>query len=188
MAAGISQAATARAAGLSASQLGRLERGEIERPSLEQVCRGARVLGLAASVRLYPAGQPVRDSAQLALLDRFERRLAPPLRLRREVPLPIQDDLRAWDGMVESASHPFAIEGESHIRDVQALERKIALKLRDDPRVRLVVLVATRSEHNRRVIAEHRESLRALFPLDGGAVLRALAAGRPPSAGGIVLI
>jgi hypothetical protein len=48
--------------------------------------------------------------------------------------------------------------------------------------------VVTRSDHNRRVVGEHRESLRGLFPLDGAAVLRAVAAGRSPGAGGIVLL
>ncbi len=188
LSAGISQSTAARAAGISRSQLGRLERSEIPAPDLEQICRAARALGLQAAIRLYPVGTPVRDAAHLALLKRFELRLGAPLTLRREVPLPIAGDRRAWDGMIDGGERPFFAEAETHIHDVQAFERTIGLKQRDDPRAKVIVLVATRSDHNRRVIAEHREALRALFPLDGGAVLRAVAIGQAPSASGIVLI
>jgi hypothetical protein len=173
---------------LSPHQLGRLERGVIARPSVEQLARAGAALGLRISVRSFPAGPPVRDRAQLALLGRFEACLRAPLRLRREIPLPIRGDPRTWDGMVEGDGSPFFIEGESRIRDAQAFERKLRLRLRDDPRASLVLLVATRSDHNRAVIAEHREALRDLLPMDGGPILRALRAGRRPPASGIVLI
>ena len=42
--------------------------------------------------------------------------------------------------------------------------------------------------HNRAVLAEHREALRASFPLDTRAVMRALEAGRTPEASGIVVL
>ena len=186
--AGLSIADVARASGLSTGQLGRLERGRLSEPTLEQLCRAWAPLGMRVSIRAFPAGSPVRDRAQLALLRRFEACLSHPLRLRREVPLPIEGDRRAWDGMIEGDGDPFFIEGESRIHDAQAVERKLRLRLRDDPRASLVLLVATRSDHNRRVIAEHREALRDLLPMDGGPVLRALRAGRRPTASGIVLI
>jgi transcriptional regulator with XRE-family HTH domain len=188
LAAALSLDAAARAAGMSASQLSRLELGRLERPDLEQVWRAASVVALRPSLNLYPAGSPVRDRAQLALLSRFERCLGGGLRMRREVPLPIPGDLRAWDAVVEGSDGAFFTEGESHVRDAQALERRIRLKVRDDPRARVVVLVLTRSDHHRAVLAEHRESLRDLLPLDGGAVLRAVRAGRCPAASGIVLV
>lgn len=181
-------ATVAQAAGISPAQLGRLERAEISRPNLEQLCRAARALGLSTSVRFYPVGTPVRDAAQLALLRRFEARLGSPLYVRREVPLPIGGDLRAWDAMVLGADEPFFIDAETRIGDVQAVQRRIEIKRRDDPRASTVLLVVTRSDHNRRIIATHRESLRALLPLDGGAVLRAISAGRCPPAGGIVMV
>ena len=108
--------------------------------------------------------------------------------MRREIPLPLQGDLRAWDAVVEGADGAFFTEGESHVSDVQALERRMRLKVRDDPRALIVVLVLTRSDHHRAVLAEHRESFRDLLPLDGAAVLRAVRAGRCPPASGIVLI
>jgi transcriptional regulator with XRE-family HTH domain len=188
MSAGLSLATVAHAAGMSAAQLGRIERAELEAPDLVQICRAARALGHIASVRLFPVGSPVRDAAHLALLQRFEARLGHPLRLVREVPLPIEGDRRAWDGMVLGAETPIFTEAETHIHDAQALERGIGLKLRDDPRSSTVLLIASRTRHNRRVIDEHRESLRGLFPLDGGAILRAISAGRVPNAGGILLL
>jgi len=188
LSAGLSLATVARAAGMSAAQLGRIERAELEAPDLAQICCAARALGNVASVKLFPVGSPVHDAAHLALLQRFEGRLGHPLRLLREVPLPIEGDRRAWDGMVLGAETSMFTEAETHIHDAQALERRIGLKLRDDPRSSTVLLVASRTRHNRQVIDEHRESLRGLFPLEGGAILRAIAAGRLPSAGGILLL
>jgi transcriptional regulator with XRE-family HTH domain len=186
--AGLSIADVARGAGLSPSQASRLERGLTITPTVEQLGRAWAPLGMRLSIRAFPAGSPVRDRAQVALLRRFELCLGPPLRLRREIPLPIEGDRRAWDGMIDGDGPPFFIEGESHIRDVQAVERKLRLRLRDDARASVVLLVATRSDHNRRIIAEHRESIRDLLPMDGAPILRALRAGRRPPASGIVLI
>jgi transcriptional regulator with XRE-family HTH domain len=186
--AGISQATAARAAGLSTSQWGRLERNELEAPDLVQVCRAARALGLRGHVKLYPAGEPVRDSAQLNLLTRFEAALGPPLRMRREVPIPIQGDMRAWDAMVDGDGPPFFVEGESHVRDIQDVDRRITLKQRDDPRATTVVLVLTRSDHHRRLLETHREALRALLPLDGVTILRSIRSGKRPTASGLLLL
>jgi transcriptional regulator with XRE-family HTH domain len=186
--AGLSLADLARSAGLSPAQLGRLERGLIRRPTVEQLCRAWAPLGMRLSVRPFPVGSPIRDRAQVALLRRFEACLGPPLRLRREVPLPIVGDPRAWDGMIEGDGERFFIEGESRITDAQAVGRKLRQRVRDDPRASIVLLVATRSDHNRRVVAEHREALRDLLPMDGGPILRALRSGHRPAASGIVLV
>jgi transcriptional regulator with XRE-family HTH domain len=185
---GISAQDAAGRAGISPSQWGRLERNELRRPSLEVVCRAARGVGLALSLGLHPTGEPIRDAAQLALLVRFEERLAPPLVLHREVPLPIPGDLRAWDGRIRAAGRTASIEAETRIHDAQALARRIALKTRDDPDTGVVILVVNQTAHNRRVLAEHREALRAQLPLDGAAILQALRAGRIPAASGIVLL
>ena len=184
---GISAHAAADRAGISASQWGRLERGELHRPSLDLVCRAARGVGLAASLTLYPTGEPIRDAAQLALLARLEELLAPPLSMLREVPLPIIGDLRAWDGRTRAGGRTASIEGESRISDAQALARRVALKARDDPDAGVVILLVNATAHNRRVLAEHREALRAQFPLEGAAIIRSLRAGAVPAATGILL-
>ena len=156
--------------------------------TLEQLCRAGRAVGLKASLTFYPADIGPRDRPQLAVIDRFERLLSPPLNLRREVPLPIPGDQRAWDARIDSNDGRASIEAESRLHDLQAQARRIALKQRDDPLAGVVILVVNRTAHNRRVLAEHRESLRAQFPLDGAAIARALRAGRLPAANGIILV
>ena len=113
--------------------------------------------------------------------------LAPPLRLRREVPLPIAGDLRAWDGRIADGKRTASIEGESKLDDVQAVSRRIELKTRDDPDAWIIILVLNRTAHNRRILADHREALRAQFPLDGAAVARELRRGQVPADSGIIL-
>jgi transcriptional regulator with XRE-family HTH domain len=185
---GISIAAAAKIAGISPSQFGRLERGEVRRPSLELVCRAARAVGLEMSVKYYPVESTVRDKPSLAVMERFEKLLGVPLRLLREVPVPRDRDLRAWDGRFGPVEGPASTECESHLEDIQALARRIALKQRDDPGAGVVILVLNRTAHNRAVLAEHREALRGQFPLDGAAIIRELRAGRVPKASGIVLV
>jgi transcriptional regulator with XRE-family HTH domain len=185
---GLSQARAAVRAGTSQSQWGRLERGELRRPTFDLVCRACRAVGLAPAFKAYPAGPPIRDAASLALLARFHDLLALRLRVRREVPIPIPGDLRAWDGRIEGRDGSASIEAEGRIHDAQALARRIALKVRDDPEAGVVILVVNETPHNRRILAEHREALRAQLPLDGSAIARALRAGRIPPASGIILL
>jgi transcriptional regulator with XRE-family HTH domain len=188
LAAGISQASAARAAGMSAGQWGRLERDALAQPDLLQLCCAGRAVGLQGSFRYFPAGDAVRDGAQLNLARRFEATLGPPLRMRCEVLLPGPEALRAWDGMVHGDGRPFVVECESHAGDAQALERRLRIKLRDDPRVSVLILVLGRSIHHRQLLRDHREVFRDLLPLDGPAVLRALRDGRRPPASGIVML
>jgi transcriptional regulator with XRE-family HTH domain len=185
---GLSQGAVATGAGISASRLGRIERGEVRDPSFAAICRVARVLGLTVSVKLYPSGSPLRDAPQLRLMARFETLVAHPLRLRREVLLPGDDEQRAWDAMIIADDGFGFAEGESRIGDAQALVRRMERKLRDDPRGSTIILVVARTRHNRRVLQEHREAFRSLLPLDGAAIARSLRAGRLPPAGGIIVL
>jgi transcriptional regulator with XRE-family HTH domain len=188
LASGVTVDAAARAAGMSSSQWSRLERDELDAPSVEQLFRAASVVGLRPSLGLYPGGSPIRDAAQLALLRRFESLLGAPLRMRREVPLPIQGDMRAWDAMVEGDAGPFFTEAETRIRDAQAVERRLRLKLRDDPRSDTLLLVVARTSYHRMLLREHREAFRDLLPLDGASILGAIRAGRRPPGSGLVLV
>jgi transcriptional regulator with XRE-family HTH domain len=174
-------------AGMSRSQFGRLEHGDVGQPSVEQVCRAARAVGLRPWLKLYPDDLLVRDAAQLALLIRFEELLSPPLRMRREVPMPIGGDLRAWDARISDGERVASVEAVSWFDDAQAVTRRIALKTRDDPDAGAVILLLSRTAHNRAVMAAHRETLRDQFPLDGGAIARSLRAGRVPAVSGILM-
>ena len=185
---GLSLRAAASRAGMSPGQLARIELGGLRRTTIDHVARAGRAVGLRASVRLYPDGPPVHDRASLAVLDRFERVLAPPLRMVREVALPIRGDLRAWDGRIRDRDGTASVECEGKLEDIQAVTRRIALKRRDDPDAGAIILLVNRTDRNRRVLAEHREALRAAFPLDGAAILRELRAGRVPRASGILVL
>ena len=188
VAAGLSQATVGRAAGLSRAAFGRMERGEHARVPFEYVARAARVVGLEASLRLYPAGAPVRDASQLRLEADLTAVLGDGLSYRAEIPLPIAGDLRAWDGLISGPRAMAFAECEMRLGDVQALLRRLEAKLRDDPRSRILVLAVRDTRHNRAALAEHREVLRALLPLDSPAILRALRAGRVPPASGLLVL
>jgi hypothetical protein len=148
------------------------------------------VLGLDLAIRTYPAGDPIRDRAQLALLERLRARLHPSLRWRTEVPLQIERDLRAWDAEI-SGREPHRwrarVEAETRIADGQALERRLTLKLRDDPGGHLILLVSD-TRANRAALRSIREDLTELLPLRAREVLAAFGAGRDPGASGIAVM
>lgn len=188
--AGLSLRDAAAAAGASHSQLLRFERGELERLKLAEVGAWCAVVGLDLGLRAYPAGDPIRDRAQLALLERFRRRLHPTIRWRTEVPLPLEGDLRAWDGEAMGRTPlrwRLRIEAETSVTDAQAMTRRLQLKFRDDPDGGLVLLVSD-TRRNRRALATMRGGLDAWLPLGTREVLGALAAGRDPGRSGIVLL
>lgn len=186
--AGLSQDAAASAAGMSGSQFGRIERAELRHVTLEQLSRAALAVGLRPSLRLYPDGDAVRDAAHVRLLERLRRRLPGGIPWRTEVPLHGQSDLRSWDAQIWFGTTREAVEAETRIRDVQAMWRRTALKLRDDPTVSHVVVLVADTPANRRAMALARELLRSELPLDTRSVLRALEAGRSPGANGVAFL
>lgn len=151
--------------------------------------RRASVLELAAigatvgrDIRLhaYPAGDPIRDAGQQRMLDRFRARLHPGLVVRTEVPLPIGADLRAWDAVIRGEDWRRPAEAETVLDDIQALERRLALKVRDGG-VDGVILVIADSPRNRRALAAASGSFSA-FERNSRRVLSALAAAETPAA------
>ncbi|HKB27609.1 MAG TPA: helix-turn-helix transcriptional regulator [Candidatus Limnocylindrales bacterium] len=190
IAAGLSQGEVGRAIGASHARVGRFERGDVEFPDLEFLGAYCAVLGLELSLRTYPAGDPIRDRAQLALLERFRARLHPSLRWRTEVPLPIERDLRAWDADIRGtvpAPWRARVEAETKLADLQALERRLTLKHRDDPAGHLILLISD-TRANRAGLLSVREGLGELLPLRTREVLAAIAEGRDPAASGIVIL
>jgi transcriptional regulator with XRE-family HTH domain len=185
--AGISIRAAAASVGMSESTFGRIERARLPRVTVAQLAMASAAVGLRFNGRPYPDGDPVRDVAHARLLQRFRIELPVRTPWRTEVPLPIDGDHRAWDAECVLDKTTIAIEAEMRLFDVQALDRRIALKRRDGGRSIVVLLVAD-THANRRHLAEHREALRPSFPLDSRAVLAAVRAGLSPSASGIVLL
>src|SRR3954453_21267716 len=98
--AGLSQKVAASAVGMSHGQVGRIERGELEELTVEQACRAGMAVGLELSARFYPDRDPVRDRAQLKLIERFRARLPAQAAWDTEVPLPLPWEWRGWHGLV----------------------------------------------------------------------------------------
>jgi len=186
-AAGLSQQAVADAAHLPRSKVSRVERVGDPGLSLADASVLLAAVGLDLSVRAFPGGDPARDAAHTALLERLRVRLHPSLGWATEVPLPLPGDRRAWDALISGASWRVGVEAETHADDRQALERKVMLKMRDGG-VAAVLVVLARTEANRRFAEQHEEELRRAFPVGAREALRALAAGLPLRANALALL
>lgn len=184
---GLSQAFIGSPAGLSKSQVSRIERGLVGAIDIEATSFLCAAAGLDLSIRAFPAGDPVRDAAHQALLARFRARLHPSTVVRTEVPVARAGDLRAWDAVLTIGRRPLAVEAETRPRDVQALVRRLALKARDGGMECLVLLLAD-TRTSRRLAREHASTLAAWFPLPGGRAVELLAAGVHPGASAVVLL
>ena len=103
------------------------------------------------------------------------------------MPVDRAGDSRAWDAVLRGAGVRIAVEAETRPRDVQELDRRIQLKLRDSLIDRVILLVAaTRS--NRAVLREMRAALAATYPIPGPRALAALEAGRDPGGNAIIAL
>jgi transcriptional regulator with XRE-family HTH domain len=187
MALGLSQEFVARAAAISASSLSRIEHGRYISARHVLLVRLCAVVGMDLSSRPYPGGPPIRDRAHLDLLDRLRQRIAPSLRWLTEVPLLLSNDRRAWDAMIASRDRRVGVEAEQNLRDIQAVQRRVALKKRDSS-IDAVILLVRDSRWNRHVLREWRELLGAAYPGDGRKALADLGAGRLPAEDVLIVI
>jgi transcriptional regulator with XRE-family HTH domain len=177
----------AREVGISPAQYSRIERDLTDSLSIERASILLAAVGLELSVRVYPAGEPLRDAAHVALLDRFRAGLHPSLRFRTEVPFPGPGDRRAWDGLILGPDWRHGVEAETRPRDRQALERRLALKLRDGD-VSSMSLLLLDSRYNRDFLRANRDVLVERFPIPGRRVLELLHAGIDPGGSSIILL
>jgi transcriptional regulator with XRE-family HTH domain len=185
--AGLSLRAAGRAVGLSHTQFGRIERAELPNVSAVQLALACAAVGLELGAGAYPSGDPVRDRAQLRVIERLRRWLPATCTLSTEVPLPIPGDLRALDALTTLDGGRIAFEVETRLGDLQALTRKLLLKQRDSG-VEVLILVAADTNHNRLILERERETLHETFPLERRAIATALRGGRLPRANGILTI
>ena len=184
---GLSLAATGRACGLSASVVSRIERGLVARVSVHDLARLHAVVGLELSLKSYPAGQPIRDVAHVALLEDLRNGLHKSLRWSIEVPLPIPGDRRAWDALIRGDGWQYGVEAETAPRDSQAVARRVQLKERDG-RVDGVLLLLRATVQTRRFVREAGELLRSAFPIDGARALELLRAGVDPGGNAVIVL
>jgi hypothetical protein len=177
----------ARAAGVSASWISRVENAAVEDLGLRSLSMMLAVVGLDLSVRAFPGGQALRDEGHRQLLARFRALLPPGSEWHTEVPLPIPGDQRAWDATTRLWGLPVAVEAELRPTDLQALERKLSLKKRDAGLMRLVLVLAdTRS--NRAFLRWTGDDLASHFPIQGRRARQALLDPSDPGADLLVLI
>jgi transcriptional regulator with XRE-family HTH domain len=183
----LSQRTAARAARLSQSQWGRIERGAAPHVSNADLARALGVVGLALGLRAFPQGSPLRDRGHVELLERLRRRLGPGARWSTEVPLPNPGDRRAWDALVRIASVRIGVEAETRARDSQELQRRLELKRRDGG-VDHVVLLLADTRHDRAFLAAAGPGFREAFPVDGRVALARLALPADPGGSAIILL
>jgi transcriptional regulator with XRE-family HTH domain len=187
MGAGLTCAQVGAACGISASYEARIERGEARRVSVVLLALLCAAVGLDLSVRAFPAGTPLRDSAHLALLARVRASLHPGWTWRSEVPIPLPGDPRSWDAVIDRDGLRIGVEAETRVRDIQALDRRIALKLRDSG-LDHVILVLADTRSNRAVLRAFADDLRANHPIPPRVAKAALASGEDPGGSAVLLL
>jgi hypothetical protein len=180
-----------KAVRMSYSQVGRIERAVHPNVSATQLARIGAVVGLDVRLRAFPGPAPLRDAAQLALMDRLRTWLHPGLAMRTEVPLPIEGDQRAWDGVISgfvaAAAPNLPTEAETKIHDFQAQTRRIMLKCRDAG-VDHVLLVVAGTRGNRQAVRSAGAAVTDMFTVSGRDALAALAAGQHPGGSALVFL
>jgi transcriptional regulator with XRE-family HTH domain len=187
MAGNLSQRTVGRAVGLSHSRISIIESGGYPDLPFVTVARILAVVGLELSARAHPAGGGIRDAAQLTLLERLRDRVSELFSWRTEVGMPIPGDLRAWDAAITGLGIRIGIDAETRLRDVQAVDRRVMLKLRDSGFDRAIILVAA-TRANRLAIREVGSGLRANYPVSSRAALLALAAGVDPGGNALIVL
>ena len=101
--------------------------------------------------------------------------------------MPGEGDLRAWDLTLELGTLAIGIDAETRLRDVQAVDRRVMLKLRDSRVSRAIILVGA-THGNRVALRGHGAALAANYPVSSGAALRALVAGRDPGGNSVIVL
>ena len=178
--------------GLTGQQVGRICSGRSPHLSIVRIAQLYALVGLDLSARGFASGQPLRDAGHVALLNRFQARLGSGLRWRTEVPVASASiegprDFRAWDAVVGGVDWEIGVEAETHVRDLQALERRLALKQRDGA-MSVLILVLGDTRHHRELMSGAGMALRSAFPTTARAALRSLGRAESPASNAVVLL
>ena len=184
---GLSQEFIGHAVGLSDTEVGRIERGLIRSVSVVQLSRLLSVVGLELAARAYPAGSAIRDRPQLQLLGRLRPEVHARIGWQAEVPIGPPGDLRAWDVVLLISGERIGVEAETRLVDLQAVQRRIALKCRDSG-ISKVILLLSNTRTNRSAVRALATSIKDSFPTPGSTALQALREGRSPPDSAIVLL
>jgi hypothetical protein len=189
---GTSYAVIGRALRLSTGQVARICRGRSPNVSIVRAAQVLEAVGMELSARAFPVGAPVRDAGQVALLGRLRRRINPDLRWAEELPVvemptPGLSDFRAWDAGIDGPGVRVRVDAETHVGDLQAVERRVALKQRDG-REECVILLLADTRHHRELLHAAGDGLRSAYPVPQRTTLAALRAGRSPGGNALILL
>jgi transcriptional regulator with XRE-family HTH domain len=184
---GLSQEAVGRAAGVSHAWISRIELGRATDVHLVELSTILAVVGLDLAARAYPGASPLRDAGHHRLMTRVRALLPPDAPWRTEVPFPRTDDQRAWDAWTRLWNVTYGVEAEMRPTDLQALERRLRLKLRDGGVDRLLLALAD-TRANRSFVAGMGEALRDIVPIRQSAARAALRSGVDPGAGLLLVV
>ena len=185
--AGLSQDALAASVGISGSTVGRIERAEHPALAVATATQLFAMLGHDLSVRAFPEGPPLRDVGQARLIGRFRRLLPASASLRTEVRIGSYPDIRAWDAVVDGSDWSVPLEAETVLYDLQATDRRVALKMESAGADRIILLVAD-TRRNRRVLREFRPLIAHRYPTSPRAALAAIRSGRAPSESAVIVL
>lgn len=192
IATGLSQRELARRGGVSQGLVSRIERG-FAVPSVDVAARLSAAAGGELALAFYPgAGIRLRDSGQLRIARTIGASVHPASRVELEVPVGHGQDRRAADMVIDTGSELDMLEIYRWLTDFQAQYRAAQLKRtaladRLGRTVRLV-MVATDTRRNRRLVATHEDLLRSAFPLTSRQVWSRLTLGKALAADGFLWI
>jgi transcriptional regulator with XRE-family HTH domain len=186
LATGLSFDSIGAACHVAGSTAARTISGATESPDLRLLAEMAAAVGLELRLRAYAAGDPIRDAGQQRLLRRLRSQIAADLHWRTEVPLPVEGDKRAWDALIHGDGWRIAVEAETALDDLQAVERRLALKQRDGA-IEHVILLVSDTRRNRRALAAAPSAFSGLSR-DSRALLGPLRRGMAPGRSGIVVL
>ena len=180
--AGVSQAALARAIGVSRSVICRMEQGDPD-VSARIRARAAAALGADFRIAVYPGGAPlIHDAAHARIVEAVLHRCHPSWHPSLEAPIPGLGR-RSTDLRLEQGDEIVLMEVETHVRALEAIIREgtakraaVAESAPAGKRIH-VVLVLPPTRHHRALVRAHPTTVATAFPATDAALTRALMSG-----------
>lgn len=179
--AGVSQAALARAIGVSRSVICRMEQGD---PHVSARIRARAVSALGGDFRIavYPGGGPlIHDAAQARIVEAILTRRHPTWHPTVESPVP-GPGRRSTDLRLDRRDDVVLMEVETHVRALEAIIREgtekraaVAETAQLGKRIH-IVLVLPPTRHHQALVRAHPGIVAAAFPADPEALAHALSA------------